>query len=135
MRSASRSLDAREPRIAPNEAKGLDEVFSALADPTRRGIVTRLTEGPCSVTELGAPFAMSAPAISKHLSVLERAGLIERWKTGRVHFCRLVVDPLSRAVDWIEEHRSFWERQLDSLEGYLDREAETCKQPPPRPPD
>jgi|ERR1043166_6579048 DNA-binding transcriptional ArsR family regulator len=133
MRPALRSGDGREVHLTPDEAKALDEVFGALADPTRRGIVARLTEGPCSVSELGAPFAMSAPAISKHLSVLERAGLIERWKIGRVHFCRLVADPLSRAVDWIEEHRSFWEHQLDSLEDYLDREAETCKQPPTLP--
>jgi DNA-binding transcriptional ArsR family regulator len=115
----------------PDEVEALDEVFGALADPTRRAIVARLTEGPCSVSELGAPFAMSAPAISKHLAVLERAGLIQRWKTGRVHYCRLIPASLDRAGVWIEQHREFWKRRLDALEEYLDREAETCNQPPP----
>lgn len=135
MRAGAPTRDVQRVGAAPGGAEALDEVFGALADPTRRGIVARLSGGPCSVSELGAPFAMSAPAISKHLAVLERAGLIARWKTGRVHYCRLVADPLSRAVDWIEEHRSFWERQLDSLEDYLDRETEKCKQRPPTPPD
>ena len=114
-----------------NAGDTLDETFGALADPTRRAIIARLTEGPCSVGELGAPFAISAPAISKHLAVLERAGLIRRWKAGRVHYCRLLGNPLGRAGDWIEQHRAFWERQLDALEDYLDRETDTCNQPPP----
>ena len=122
IKSAGPLDDPPHPGIAV-EPGALDDVFGALADPTRRGIVTRLAEGPCSVTELGAPFAISAPAISKHLSVLERAGLIARWKTGRVHYCRLLVDPLGRAGQWIEEHLVFWERQFDALEGYLDRET------------
>lgn len=109
----------------------LDDVFGALSDPTRRGIVAHLAVGPCSVSELGAPFAVSAPAISKHLAVLERAGMIERWKIGRVHYCRLITDPLVRAGIWIEHHRTFWERQLDALAEYLDREQEECKQPSP----
>ena len=96
-----------------------DAVFGALADPIRRGIVARLTAGSCSVTVLGEPFPVSAPAISKHLSVLERSGLIERWKEGRVHFCRLVGAPLQQAGDWIEQHQAFWEQQLDALEEYL----------------
>jgi uncharacterized protein YndB with AHSA1/START domain/DNA-binding transcriptional ArsR family regulator len=97
-------------------------VFGALADPIRRGILARLSHGVCSVTELGEPFPVSAPAISKHLLVLERSGLIERWKEGRVHFCRLIAAPLQQAGDWIEQHQAFWERQLDALENYLNRD-------------
>ena len=113
------------------QTAALSDIFSALADPIRRAIIVRLTSGPCSVTQLGAPFAVSAPAISKHLAVLERCGLIVRWKTGRVHYCRLVADPLAQAGAWIEQHQAFWERQLDALADYLDREQSTCKQPPP----
>ncbi len=87
----------------------LDVVFGALSDPIRRAIIARLVHGPCSVGELGAPFAVSAPAISKHLAVLERSGLIARWKIGRVHYCRLVADPLADAASWIDRHRAFWE--------------------------
>jgi DNA-binding transcriptional ArsR family regulator len=101
----------------------LDDIFAALSDPIRRDIVARLTQGPCSVGELGAPFDVSAPAISKHLAVLERCGLIERWKVGRVHYCRLVGRPLAEAASWIEQHRAFWERQLDALAEYLDGET------------
>jgi DNA-binding transcriptional ArsR family regulator len=101
---------------------GLNDVFGALSDPIRRGIIARLTRGSCSVTQLGSPFNVSAPAISRHLNVLERCGLIARWKRGRVHYCRLVVDPLTRAAGWIEQHQTFWERQLDALADYLDRE-------------
>ena len=107
---------------AASEPATLDEVFGALSDPIRRAIVARLAEGPCSVSQLGAPFAVSAPAISKHLAVLERCGLIARWKDGRVHYCRLITDPLEQAGVWIEQHKTFWERQLDALAEYLDRE-------------
>ena len=135
MRTAAQPSDAAKTNEGPDEFAGLDEVFGALSDPTRRAIIARLTDGPCSVGELGAPFAMSAPAISKHLAVLERAGLIARWKTGRVHHCRLLADPLAHAGAWIEQHQAFWEHQLDALEDYLDREEETCNQPPPKPQD
>ena len=135
MKTAAQPSNAPDLDAAPDGTGTLDEVFGALADPTRRAIVARLTEGPRSVSKLGAPFPMSAPAISKHLAVLERAGMIARWKTGRVHYCRLVGGPLGRAGAWIEQHRVFWERQLDALEDYLDREAETCNQPPPTPQD
>ena len=128
MKTAARPRDAPDLDAAPDGTGALDEIFGALADPTRRAIVVRLTEGPCSVSELGAPFPISAPAITKHLAVLEQAGLIARWKTGRVNYCRLVADPLGRAGAWIEQHRAFWERQLDALENYLDRETETCNQ-------
>jgi DNA-binding transcriptional ArsR family regulator len=118
--------------IAITDAAALDDIFAALSDPIRRAIIVRLTGGPCSVTQLGAPFAVSAPAISKHLAVLERSGLITRWKVGRVHFCRLVADPLARAGAWIEQHQAFWERQLDALADDLDMEEDTCDPPPPK---
>ena len=114
------------------DAAELSDTFAALSDPIRRAIVAQLTGGPRSVTELSAPFAVSAPAISKHLAVLERAGLILRWKVGRVRYCRLVIDPLEQAGSWIERHQTFWERQLDALENYLDRENETCNPLTPR---
>ncbi len=116
---------------ATGETAALTDIFAALSDPIRRAIIVRLTSGPCSVTQLSAPFAVPAPAISKHLAVLERCGLIVRWKSGRVHYCRLVADPLAQAGAWIEQHQAFWERQLDALADYLDREQSTCKQPPP----
>jgi DNA-binding transcriptional ArsR family regulator len=109
----------------------LSDIFAALSDPIRRAIIVQLTGGPCSVTQLGAPFAVSAPAISKHLAVLERCGLIVRWKTGRVHYCRLVADPMAQAGAWIDQHKAFWERRFDALADYLDREQSTCKPPPP----
>jgi len=112
------------------EDVGLDGLFAALSDPIRRGIVVRLTHGPCSVTRLGEPFDVSAPAISKHLAVLERCGLIARWKTGRVHYCRLIGDPLTWVGDWIDRHREFWETQFDALEQYLDREGEDMRSAP-----
>jgi DNA-binding transcriptional ArsR family regulator len=116
--------------MAADKTAPLDEIFAALSDPTRRAIIAQLTEGPRSVTQLGAPFSMSAPAISKHLAVLERSGLIVRWKTGRVHYCRLVADPLERAGTWIEQHKTFWEGQFDALADYLDREQDACNPPP-----
>jgi DNA-binding transcriptional ArsR family regulator len=109
-------------RPAATDGEVLDDIFGALADPIRRGIIVQLTHGPRSVTELGMPFDVSAPAISRHLNVLERSGLIERWKLGRVNYCRLVPGPLTQATGWIEEHKAFWERQFDALADYLERE-------------
>ena len=100
----------------------LDQVFGALADPIRRAILTRLAEGECPVSTLGEPFAVSPPAISKHLRVLEKTGLIARRKSGRVHYCRLRTDPLRRGGDWIQQLTAFWERQFDSLAKYLEQE-------------
>jgi DNA-binding transcriptional ArsR family regulator len=111
-----------------DETYPLDAVFGALSDPIRRGMLAQLAHGPCSVSELGRPFPVSAPAISKHLAVLERSGLIERWKVGRVHFCRFVSTPLQAAGDWIAQHQVFWERQLDALENYLDGDEEGCRE-------
>jgi DNA-binding transcriptional ArsR family regulator len=98
---------------------GLDVTFGALADPTRRAMLARLSHGPASVSELGAPHEMSLPAVSKHVRVLERAGLIARQKFGRTHVCQLLPSPMKSAAEWIETYRSFWETQLDSLENFL----------------
>ena len=101
----------------------LDTVFSALSDPTRRAILQRLAEGEASVTELAEPFAdeMSLPAISKHLRVLETAGLIRREKQGRVHRLQLRPAPLKDAAQWLAYYRQFWDQQFDSLADYLDQ--------------
>jgi DNA-binding transcriptional ArsR family regulator len=97
----------------------LDATFGALADPTRRAILARLARGEAMVTELAQPFEMSLPAISKHLRVLESAGLLEREIDGRVHRCRLAAEPMKEAAAWIEKYRAFWESQFDALEKYL----------------
>jgi len=93
----------------------LDRVFSALADPTRRAIVVRLSAGEASVSELAQPFDVSLPAITKHLAVLERAGLLAHEKHGRVRHCRLVATPMEAADRWLGSYRRFWEDRLDSL--------------------
>jgi DNA-binding transcriptional ArsR family regulator len=97
----------------------LDATFAALADPTRRAILARLAAGEASVTELAAPFPMSLPAVSKHLKVLERAGLIARGRTAQWRPCRLEVAPLKEVADWVEAYRYHWEQQLDRLDDYL----------------
>ena len=98
----------------------LSEVFGALADPTRRAILARLALGETSVGELAEPFEMSLPAVSKHLGVLETAGLVQREKQGRVRRCQLDGRPLEAAATWIEPYRHFWETRLDSLTRYLE---------------
>jgi DNA-binding transcriptional ArsR family regulator len=100
----------------------LDATFAALSDPTRRAILARLATGECSVTKLAAPFRVSLPAISKHLRVLEQGGLIARRKEGRIHYCRLMAEPLREAGGWISQYSTFWEQQLDALAEYLKRE-------------
>lgn len=97
----------------------LDATFGALSDPTRRAIVERLTKGEAAVGELAEPFDMSLPAISKHLTVLERAGLVERTKEGRTRRCRLHEEPMRDALEWIASYGRFWEGQLGSLERFL----------------
>jgi len=97
----------------------LDATFGALSDPTRRAIVERLRRGDASVGELAEPFDMSLPAVSKHLTVLERAGLVERVKEGRTRRCRLVDEPMREALEWIASYGRFWEGQLDSLERFI----------------
>lgn len=100
-------------------AQMLDITFSALADPTRRAILARLASGEASVTELAGPFAMSLPAVSKHLKVLERAGLIARGREKQWRPCRLEAGPLKDADDWLQSYRRFWEESLDRLDAYL----------------
>ncbi len=100
-------------------ADRLSTTFAALADPTRRAILARLALGETSVTELAEPFDMSLPAISKHLKVLERAGLITRGRAAQWRPCRLEPGPLKETADWIEYYRRFWEQGLDRLESYL----------------
>jgi DNA-binding transcriptional ArsR family regulator len=103
----------------PKAADRLSSTFAALADPTRRAILARLAEGESSVTELARPFQISLPAISKHLKVLERAGLIERGREAQWRPCRLRAVPLKEADDWIESYRRFWEERFDRLDEYL----------------
>ncbi len=97
----------------------LSSTFAALADPTRRAILERLGSGEKSVTELAEPFDISLPGISKHLKVLEQAGLIERGRVAQWRPCRLQAAPLRTAVDWLERYRKFWEESFDRLEEYL----------------
>ena len=105
-----------------SEPEQLNALFSALSDPTRRAILARLAREEATVSDLAAPFEMSLPAISKHLRVLERAGLLERRIEGRVHHCRLSPRPLKDAADWLSEYRAYWEERLDRLAGFLERE-------------
>lgn len=106
----------------------LSETFGALADPTRRAILARLASGEASVTELAAPFDMSMPAISKHLKVLERAGLIARGREAQWRPCRLQAGPLQDVAGWVEHYRRFWEVSFDRLDDYLKKlKAEDAK--------
>jgi DNA-binding transcriptional ArsR family regulator len=98
----------------------LDATFAALADPTRRAILGRLASGDASVLELAEPFSMSQPAISKHLKVLERAGLISRGRDAQRRPCRLAPEPLEEANEWLEAYRQFWEMRFDKLDALLE---------------
>ena|SRR5688572_18641782 len=100
-------------------ADQLSTTFAALADPTRRAILARLASGECSVTELAEPFEMSMPAVSKHLRVLERAGLIARSREAQWRPCRIEAAPLKEVAEWTERYRQIWEQHFDSLELYL----------------
>jgi DNA-binding transcriptional ArsR family regulator len=102
----------------------LNSTFAALADPTRRAILARLTSGEASVTELAEPFEMSLPAVSKHLKVLERAGLIARGREAQWRPCRLEAGPLKEIANWVEHYRRFWDESFDRLDNYL-RELQT----------
>lgn len=97
----------------------LSRTFAALADPTRRAILARLTRGEATVNDLAEPFAMSLPAVSKHLQVLERAGLIARGRDAQWRPARLVAEPLAPAADWIDGYRRFWDHSFDALEEHL----------------
>jgi DNA-binding transcriptional ArsR family regulator len=102
-----------------NQQPSLDAMFQALSDPTRRGMLERLSRGPASVSELAQPFAMSLPAVVQHLAVLEGAGIVKTQKVGRVRTCTIEAGALSRAEQWINDRRIEWERRLDRLEDYL----------------
>ncbi len=97
----------------------LSTIFAALADPTRRAILARLADGPATVGDLSAPFSVSGPAISKHLKVLERAGLIERGREAQWRPCRLDPAPLKTVAEWADGYRRFWDASYDRLDGYL----------------
>jgi DNA-binding transcriptional ArsR family regulator len=97
----------------------LDAIFRALADPTRRAILSDLRRGQASVSALATPYGMSLPAVMKHLRVLEHAGLVKQKKKGRVRHCRLAARPLKEAEAWLSQYRLFWENQLDALARYL----------------
>jgi DNA-binding transcriptional ArsR family regulator len=105
----------------------LDRVFGALSDPTRRAILERLSLGEITVTQLAEPFSSSLPAISKHLRVLEGAGLIVRRNSGRQRICQITPEAMTGAADWIEHYRKFWTTQFDALEEYLNSEMEDGK--------
>lgn len=107
----------------------LDLTFGALADPTRRAILGRLAEGDTTVGDLATPFSVSRPAISKHLRVLERAGLVRRTRDGRVSRCGLDAAPMRDAAAWVERYRRFWESQLDSLARYLEQQPHSEEHP------
>lgn len=100
-------------------ADTLSATFAALADPTRRAILARLASGGASVTELAEPFEMSMPAVSKHLKVLERAGLVARGREAQWRPCQLEAGPLRNVADWVEHYRRFWEQSFDRLDDYL----------------
>lgn len=100
-------------------ADRLSATFAALADPTRRAILARLISGEATVSELAEPFEMSLPAVSKHLKVLERAGLVGRGRAAQWRPCRLEAGPLKDVADWLERYRRFWEQSFDRLEEYL----------------
>ena len=100
-------------------ADQLSATFAALANPTRRAILARLVSGECSVTELAEPFEMSLPAVSKHLRVLKRAGLIARGREAQWRPCRIEAGPLKEVADWTERYRHIWEQRLDRLDAYL----------------
>lgn len=111
----------------------LDATFAALSDPTRRAILARLAQGEATVTQLAEPFPFSLPAISKHLRVLESAGLLKREIDGRVHRCRLAPEPMKTAAQWIDHYRVFWEKQFDALAQYLESTAAKESNSWPRP--
>jgi len=123
------------PTLVPSGGVDLDAAFGALADPTRRAIVTRLAEGEATVTELAAPFAVSLPAISRHLKVLEQAGLITRGRDAQRRPCRLRAEALREVSVWADHTRQAWEQRLDRLEAHLQRGAGAPGADPDHPTD
>ncbi|MFN3523992.1 MAG: ArsR/SmtB family transcription factor [Phenylobacterium sp.] len=108
----------------PNQQPSLDLVFQALADPTRRAVVERLSQGPLSVSQLAAPLSMSLPAVMQHLAVLEASGLVRSEKVGRVRTCRIEPQALQTVETWVAQRRAGWERRLDRLGDFLARTAD-----------
>lgn len=108
----------------------LSSTFAAIADPTRRAILVRLSRGDAAVKELAEPFRMTLPAITKHLKVLEKAGLIERTRSAQKRPCKLRAKPLQEAASWIENYRKFWEASFDRLDQYLKEMQSSMDQPP-----
>lgn len=116
--------------VLPADPSRLDTVFAALSDATRRGLLTRLLQGEATVGDLARPLSMSLPAVSKHLRVLENAGLLRRRVAGRVHYITADPAPLRQAVNWIEFHRQMWEGSLDRLAAFVeDRSVHEPKRP------
>jgi DNA-binding transcriptional ArsR family regulator len=109
-------------QVVNYSSTALNQTFAALADPTRRRILAQLARGDRRVTDLARPYAMSLPAVSKHLRVLEQAGLLRRRRYGRVHEMQLDAEPLKKAAQWVEEYRKFWEGSLDRLAEYLEKQ-------------
>lgn len=107
--------------VEHSQSAQLDRVFSALADPTRRAILRRLTHRPATINEIAKPFRVSLNAISKHVMTLERAGILRRQIKGREHYCWIEPGPLREANEWLEHYRQFWEQRLDALEAYVAR--------------
>ncbi len=107
--------------MVTRSARHLDATFAALSDPTRRAILDRLAGGEATVSELAAPFRISRPAVSKHLTVLDRAGLVSRRKDGREVRCRLESAPLAQAEAWLDRYRTFWTRQLEQLASHFEK--------------
>jgi DNA-binding transcriptional ArsR family regulator len=105
--------------MSPVATDQLSVIFSALADPTRRAILARLAEGPATVNEIAEPFDMTLPAVSKHLKVLERAGLISRGREAQWRPCKLEAEPLREATEWMSHYRRFWEGSFDKLDAHL----------------
>jgi DNA-binding transcriptional ArsR family regulator len=125
----NRSVKSRRPRRL--DSSRLDRVFSALAHPTRRAVLARLSRGEATAGELAAPFRISLPAMTRHLHVLEDAGLLARQVDGRIHRLRLMVDPIQDAALWMATYTRFWSQQFDSLERFL--ESSDPKRKPGRP--
>jgi DNA-binding transcriptional ArsR family regulator len=111
-------------------ARKLDAVFHALAHPARRAMLRRLSEGPRNIGELGAPFTMTFAGASKHVRVLERAGLVRRKVEGRAHICRIVPHPLKAATDWLSHYERYWIARLDALDAFLTEEDALKKRSP-----
>jgi DNA-binding transcriptional ArsR family regulator len=119
----------QEPR---HQGPALDRTFAALSDPTRRALVARLSGGePVSISELAQPFAMSLPAVMKHLDVLSDAGLVTRSKTGRTVSCQLAPTPMKDAMNWLDRYLRFWNAQLDRLAAFVEKDSCPPTQPPP----